>query len=150
MRRRAGGRGAAGAGAGAPRRMRDGEGFIRVANVEELEGRKTKAIGLANGENLMLYREAGSQRVFCSESSSTAFQYPMSDAELGQRDGRPTATVPLEGTVYYLDDGAVAEWCAGGNFLQNFFANLKKSQDPVPLQVFNVKVEEDGEIFVDA
>ena len=98
----------------------------------------------------MLYREPGTQRVFCSEASSTAFQFPMSDAELGERGGRPTATVPLECTSYYLDTGEVAEWCPGGNLFQNFFASLKRSSDPLPLKVFAVKIEEDGEIFVDA
>ena len=121
-----------------------------MGNVADLEGRRTKAVGLANGEGLMLYRETGTQRVFCSEASSTAFKFPMSDAELGERGGRPTATVPLERTSYFLDTGEVAEWCPGGNLLQNFFASLKRSSDPVPLKVFAVKIEEDGAIFVDA
>ena len=87
---------------------------------------------------LLLWKLDG--ELFCSSVNSTAFQYPLLDADIvepvpaGAKG--PVVRSKLDGTTYQLRDGKVLEWCPKEDSplsLRNFFAGLKTNAPPVPL-----------------
>ena len=108
---------------------------------------------LANGLQLLLWKLEG--ELFCSAVNSTAFQYPLLDAELVEPVPAgatgPVVRSKLDGTTYQLRDGKVLEWCPkeeSALSLRNLFAGLKTNAPPVPLPVYGVKTLKTGEIEV--
>ena len=109
---------------------------------------------LANGLQLLLWKLEG--ELFCSAVNSTAFQYPLLDAELVEPVPAgatgPVVRSKLDGTTYQLRDGKVLEWCPkeeSALSLRNLFAGLKTNAPPVPLPVYAVKTAaKTGEIEV--
>lgn len=86
-------------------------------------------------------------QVFCSAPNSTAYQFPLSDARIFERAGKPAIEVPLDGTVYDLQNGQVLEWCPKTNPIRWMLGSLKAQAHQAALQVFPVEVD-DGAIYV--
>lgn len=109
-------------------------------------GKTTKPIELAT-RTVMVYKF--DNRVFVSDASSTAYQYPMTDAKLSKdtQTGRVSAEVPLDGTIYDLSTGAVLKWCPKDNPVRGLLGTLKSKEDPVDLQVYPVHISKDGNIW---
>lgn len=110
---------------------------------------------LANGLQLLLWRLEG--ELFCTAVNSTAFQYPLLDAEVVQPvpagATAPVVRVKLDGTTYQLRDGKVLDWCPKEDSplsLRNVFAGLKTNTPPVPLPVYAVRATNAGviEVFI--
>jgi hypothetical protein len=110
---------------------------------------------LANGLQLLLWRLEG--ELFCTAVNSTAFQYPLLDAEVVQPvpagATAPVVRVKLDGTTYQLRDGKVLDWCPKEDSplsLRNVFAGLKTNTTPVPLPVYAVRTTSAGviEVFI--
>ncbi|KAK9812068.1 hypothetical protein WJX73_002835 [Symbiochloris irregularis] len=93
----------------------------------------------------MLYKSGDSY--FCSAPNSTAYQFPLSDARVHLRGGKPAIEVPFDGTVYDLQSGKVLEWCPKNNPLRFVLGSLKAKATQEDLQVFPAEVE-DGAILV--
>jgi len=86
--------------------------------------------------------------VYCTDATSTAFSFPLIDAELTQRDGSPAVVVPLDGTTYDLATGAVLEWCPKNNPIRSVLSVLKSRTEPVALPVFESVLTLDDEVYV--
>ena len=129
---------------------------VRATVADALAASQTKPrvpVILANGLQLLLWKLEG--ELFCSAVNSTAFQYPLLDAELVEPVPAgatgPVVRSKLDGTTYQLRDGKVLEWCPkeeSALSLRNLFAGLKTNAPPVPLPVYAVKTVKTGEIEV--
>eukprot|EP00959_Pyramimonas_sp_CCMP1952_P126492 2645549-Pyramimonas_sp.AAC.1 len=98
------------------------------------------------GEAFMLFMFEG--KVYCTEANSTAFKYPLVDAEVfAGETGGPVIKVPLDGTSYDLSTGAVLEWCPKDNFVRGFLGKLKEKTAPIPLKVYQTKVSTNGNVI---
>ena len=122
----------------------DGERWIKVGNVSELEEKPIKALVLANGNFCMV--KYGSM-VFITACNSTAYQYPLIDGELFEGPSGAAIRVPLDGTEYDLTTGDVITWCPQNNMMRKFLGGLKKAATPVPLPVYPTKINDDGDVF---
>ena len=110
---------------------------------------------LANGLQLLVWCMDG--ELFCTAVNSTAFQYPLLDAEVVEPvpagATAPVVRSKLDGTTYQLRDGKVLEWCPKEDSplsLRNVFAGLKANTAPVPLPVYAVRTTAAGavEVFI--
>ena len=122
----------------------DGERWIKVGNVSELEEKPIKALVLANGNFCMV--KYGSM-VFITACNSTAYQYPLIDGDLFEGPSGAAIRVPLDGTEYDLATGEVITWCPQNNMMRKFLGGLKKAATPVPLPVYPTKINDDGDVF---
>ncbi|QDZ23357.1 Rieske-like [2Fe-2S] domain-containing protein [Chloropicon primus] len=121
------------------------EGFKKVADSMELDGRKSKAVVLGT-LNLILYQVE--DEIYCSEANSTAYKYPLIDAAITRTStGEISIETPLDGTRYDLRTGEVLEWCPKNNLLRNFLGGLKEKEKPIPLKVYPVVVGPDDGIY---
>lgn len=122
--------------------------WIEVPDVDAIQSfvsKPIKPVILATGKAIMLYKVG--EQVFCSDANSTAFQYPLADANiLGLKTG-PAVEVKLDGTVYDLATGKVLSWCPKNNPVRSFLGSLKNKVEPTPLPVYKVKVE-GSKVFV--
>ena len=77
----------------------DGERWIKVGNVSELEEKPIKALVLANGNFCMV--KYGSM-VFITACNSTAYQYPLIDGDLfeGRRGRRFACRLTEPSTIW--------------------------------------------------
>ena len=108
---------------------------------------------LANGLQLLLWKLEG--ELFCTAVNSTAFQYPLLDADVVEPVPAgatgPVVRSKLDGTTYQLRDGKVLEWCPkeeSALSLRNLFAGLKTNAPPVPLPVYAMRTTKAGELEV--
>ena len=122
----------------------DGERWIKVGNVSELEEKPIKALVLANGNFCMV--KYGTM-VFITACNSTAYQYPLIDGDLFEGPSGAAIRVPLDGTEYDLATGEVITWCPQNNMMRKFLGGLKKAATPVPLPVYPTKINDDGDVF---
>lgn len=107
--------------------------------VQTFVSKPIKPIILATGKAIMLYRVDG--KIFCSDANSTAYQYPLADANiLGLKSG-PAVEVKLDGTTYDLATGKVLSWCPKNTAVRSVLGALKDRSEPVDLTVYPVKVE---------
>ena len=146
--------GSEGAAAAAGRRSKDADppGFPTdwvdtKFKASEFEiGKTNKPLILASGKSIMLYRLR--DKVFCSDANSTAFQYPLIDAKVTEDSKGIYVEVPLDGTIYNLQTGAVVTWCPKDTPVRNVLGTLKGSAQPQPLPVYPVHITKDGNIFI--
>jgi hypothetical protein len=127
---------------------RTGE-WVRLAGLSEWRpGKAGKAVTLPDGTPLCLYSTADG-RAFASDIYSTAFKFPMVDADVevaaGSPGAPPIATVPFDGTRYSLVDGSVIEWCPSSTPVRALLGALKSRAPPTPLTVYPARVAADGE-----
>jgi nitrite reductase/ring-hydroxylating ferredoxin subunit len=100
----------------------------------DLEAKSRLPVILANGTALIVWLVDG--KLYCSAANSTAYQYPLLDAELLPG---PVVRSTLDGTTYELSSGKVLEWCPKEEAtlsLRNVLAGLKQSTPPVDLAVY--------------
>jgi nitrite reductase/ring-hydroxylating ferredoxin subunit len=109
-------------------------------------GKTTKPLILASGKAIMLYRLG--DKVFCSDANSTAYQYPLTDAKVSEDSKGVYVEVPLDGTVYNLQTGAVITWCPKDTPVRSVLGTLKGTAQPQPLPVYPVHIPKDGSIFI--
>mmetsp|Transcript_33209 Transcript_33209/g.46010 ORF Transcript_33209/g.46010 Transcript_33209/m.46010 type:complete len:212 (+) Transcript_33209:146-781(+) len=123
-------------------------GWEKALNVEDFTAAK-KILPFSSQKAdfiFMLYDVDGD--IFCTEAESTAFKFPLSDAEVFKGVNGPAIRVPLDGTSYDLNTGAVIEWCPKDNPIRNLLGSLKAKVDPVPLRVFETKIGGNGDILI--
>ncbi|CAK0779249.1 hypothetical protein CVIRNUC_004726 [Coccomyxa viridis] len=125
----------------------DDPSWIRVGRLTDFKnGKQTRAVILPDNTAIVLYRTPDDD-VFCSDANSTAYKFPMIDANVIERDGSPAAEVPLDGTVYNLETGRVLVWCPKNNPLRFVLGSLKSTADPRPLKMYPARVNSSGQIF---
>ena len=120
-------------------------GWIEVATMELFAGKTAKPVILATGKAIMLFLHGG--KVYCTDASSTAFQYPLADAKVLETPEGPVIEVPLDGTRYFLESGEVALWCPRDSAVRKLLGTLKQVVDPVPLRTYPVVAAQDGRIY---
>eukprot|EP00887_Chlorella_sp_A99_P005886 scaffold1.g5886.t1 len=86
--------------------------------------------------------------IYCSDANSTAFQYPLADANLLQLKSGPAVESPFDGTVYDLASGKVLSWCPKNTLGRKILGSLKDKTRPVDLPVYPVRIQKDGRVFV--
>merc|ERR1711924_113603 len=123
-----------GLGTGTQKSSRIPPGFKKVAELDDLEGKASKAVVLGT-LNLILFSYEG--EVYCTEANSTAFQFPL-------MDGVVAIETPLDGTTYNLATGEVIEWCPRNNLLRELLGRLKENEKPKALKVYPVVLGSDG------
>ncbi|PSC71881.1 Rieske (2Fe-2S) region [Micractinium conductrix] len=104
-----------------------------------------KALILATGRAVCLYKVDG--QVYATDANSTAYQYPLADANILAVKGKAAVESPLDGTVYELATGKVLSWCPKTNLTRKILGALKDKSEPVDLPVYPVQVK-DGKIYV--
>ena len=110
-----------------------------VDAVQSFVSKPIKPIILATGKAIMLYKVENT--IYCTDANSTAYQYPLADANiLGLKTG-PAVEVNLDGTTYDLASGKVLSWCPKNTAVRSVLGALKDRSDPIDLQVYPVKVE---------
>eukprot|EP01025_Chloroclados_australasicus_P017325 TRINITY_DN18811_c0_g4_i1.p3 TRINITY_DN18811_c0_g4~~TRINITY_DN18811_c0_g4_i1.p3 ORF type:complete len:216 (-),score=19.60 TRINITY_DN18811_c0_g4_i1:168-785(-) len=125
-----------------------GDSWAKTCNVNDFEeGKKTKAVILPTGKQLMMYKV--DDDIYCSDAASTAFQYPLADAKIIEGENGPIVEVKLDGTQYELKTGKVVKWCPQDNLVRNFLGKLKSSSQPIDLNVYPVEVDDNGDIYAD-
>lgn len=121
-------------------------GWTQVGRTADLvENKPIKAVDL--GRNAVVLVRSG-EEYFCTDAKSTAYQFPLVDANLVEVEGKPAIECPLDGTVYDLRTGKVLEWCPKNNVIRAFLGKLKEKEKPVKLQTYPLSLGEDGEIYV--
>ncbi|KAK9915717.1 hypothetical protein WJX75_003085 [Coccomyxa subellipsoidea] len=121
--------------------------WVPVAMVSEFkDGKDTLPKILRDNSAIVLY-QVGSE-IYCSDANSTAFKFPLIDANIIERDGGPAVEVPLDGTVYDLESGKVLEWCPRNNPVRFLLGALKEKSQPKDLRVYPARVNGEGKIFV--
>lgn len=123
------------------------EDWIRLCSFEEVQAspKPTKPVILRTGAAVVVYYVGG--RLYCSDAYSTAFKYPLADANIVERPGGPAVEVPLDGTVYELATGKVLAWCPTNNPVRSVLGGLKSRTDPIPLVMYPVQ-ESGGDVYV--
>jgi len=122
------------------------KGWENAGNIADFEANPNKPfISPYTGEAFMLFKFE--EKVYCTEANSTAFKYPLVDAEIFAGEDGPVIKVPLDGTSYNLSTGEVIEWCPTDNFVRGFLGKLKQKTAPIPLKVFETKVSTDGTVI---
>ena len=121
--------------------------WVRLAELSEWRPTKAgKAVTLPDGTVLCLFKAVGaggSVRVYATEIYSTAFKYPLVDADVSA--GPPaTVTVPFDGSVYNLTDGSVVSWCPGNTPVRALLGAVKSRVEPAPIRVYPARVGGDG------
>ncbi|CAL5218956.1 g709 [Coccomyxa viridis] len=125
----------------------DDPSWLRVGKLTDFKnGKQTRAVILPDNSAIVLYRTQEDE-VYCSDANSTAYKFPMIDANVIERDGGPAAEVPLDGTVYDLETGKVLVWCPKNNPLRFVLGSLKSTADPQPLKMYPARVNSNGQIF---
>lgn len=124
-----------------------GKNWILVGNADaDFDAKPIKALVLANGNFCLVKWE---DQIFCVDCNSTAYQYPLVDAELFFGPAGPAIRSPLDGTEYDLTTGDVLVWCPKNNPVRAALGTLKAAADPVPLPTYAVKVDAaSGDVFV--
>ena len=124
--------------------------WVRLAEVGEWRpGKAGKAVTLPDGTVLCLFFVAdpgggAAPRAYATEMYSSAFKYPLVDAE-AVVDGRSArVTVPFDGTVYDLATGAVLDWCPGNTPVRALLGAVKSRVEPAPIRVYPARVGGDG------
>jgi len=121
-------------------------GWENAGNLADFEANPKKPfISPFTGEAFMLFKFE--DKVYCTEANSTAFKFPLVDAEISAGEDGPVIKVPLDGTSYNLATGEVIEWCPTDTFLRGFLGKLKEKTAPIPLKVFETKVSTDGTVI---
>ncbi len=116
-----------------------------VDAVQSFVSKPIKPIILATGKAICLYK-VGDQ-IYCSDANSTAYQYPLADANiLGLKTG-PAVESKLDGSVYDLATGKVLSWCPKNNPVRGFLGALKNKSEPIDLPMYPTKVE-GSKVFV--
>ena len=85
--------------------------------------------------------------IYCSDANSTAFKYPLADANLLQLKGGTAVEVALDGTVYDLATGKVVSWCPKNTLGRRILCTLKDRTQPVDLPVYPVRIQ-GSKVFV--
>ena len=112
----------------------------------DFDAKPIKALVLANGNFCLVKWE---DQIFCVDCNSTAYQYPLIDAELFYGPAGPAIRSPLDGTEYDLTTGDVLVWCPKNNPVRAALGTLKAAAEPVPLPVYAVEVDDaSGDVFV--
>jgi hypothetical protein len=127
--------------------------WVRLAKLSEWrEGKAGKAVTLPDKTVLCLFtaRPPGAPasappRVYATEIYSSAFKYPLIDAEVDLASGAPIVTVPFDGTTYNLLDGSVVAWCPRNTPVRALLGAVKSRVDPTPIRVFPARVAGDGQ-----
>jgi len=86
--------------------------------------------------------------IFCTDANSTAFKYPLADANLLKLNSGPAVETKLDGTVYDLRTGKVVSWCPKNNPIRAVLGSLKDKSVPEDLAVHSVRLESDGRVKV--
>lgn len=134
------------------------DGWIELSDVDAKESflsKPIKPVILANGRALCIYKVPKNatdnirlkEQFFCTDASSTAFKYPLADANLLALKTGPAVEVSLDGTVYDLKTGDVLSWCPKNNLLRSVLGALKDKSMPEALPVYPIRVE-GSKIFV--
>ena len=112
----------------------------------DFDAKPIKALVLANGNFCLVKWE---DQIFCVDCNSTAYQYPLIDAELFYGPAGPAIRSPLDGTEYDLTTGDVLVWCPKNNPVRAALGTLKAAAEPVALPVYAVEVDDaSGDVFV--
>ena len=110
-----------------------------VDAIQTFVSKPIKPIILATGKAICLYKVG--EQIFCTDANSTAYQYPLADANIiGLKTG-PAVEVKLDGTVYDLATGKVMSWCPKNNPVRSLLGALKDKTEPTDLPVYPTKVE---------
>lgn len=121
-------------------------GWTQVGRTSDLvDNKPIKAVEV--GRNAVVLVRSG-EEFFCTDAKSTAYQFPLVDANLVEVEGKPAIECPLDGTVYDLRTGKVLEWCPKNNVIRAFLGKLKEKDKPIKLQTYPLSVGEEGEIYV--
>eukprot|EP00877_Chromochloris_zofingiensis_P012016 jgi/Chrzof1/7068/Cz02g09170.t1 len=121
--------------------------WSKLADLSVFElGKTTKPIITASNIPLMLYKFQG--RVYCSDANSTAYKYPLTDAKVFNDGSTVVVEVPLDGSMYDLQTGAVLKWCPKDSLVRNVLGTLKSNQEPTPLKAYPTYVTSKGDIWV--
>jgi nitrite reductase/ring-hydroxylating ferredoxin subunit len=118
------------------------DGWFAVPDVDAVASfvsKPIKPVILATGRAIMLYKVG--ETVYCSDAASTAYSYPLADANLLSVKGRPAVEVKLDGTVYDLATGKVISWCPKNTAVRKVLGALKDRAEPQDLPVFPVRLE---------
>ncbi|KAL4545876.1 hypothetical protein Ndes2526B_g05006 [Nannochloris sp. 'desiccata'] len=117
-------------------------GWIEMPDIDAIQSfvsKPIKPIILATGKAICLYKVG--EQIFCSDANSTAYQYPLADANiLGLKTG-PAVESKLDGTVYDLATGRVMSWCPKNTPVRGFLGALKNKSEPIDLPIYPTKVE---------
>ena len=124
-----------------------GKNWILVGDANaDFDAKPIKALVLANGNFCLVKWE---DQIFCVDCNSTAYQYPLIDAELFYGPAGPAIRSPLDGTEYDLTTGDVLVWCPKNNPVRAALGTLKAAAEPIPLPVYAVEVDDaSGDVFV--
>lgn len=104
-----------------------------------------KPLILRTGRAVCLFKVNGS--IYATDANSTAYKYPLADAQILSIKGEPALEVALDGTVYRLKDGKVLSWCPKNTVARKLLGGLKDKSEPVDLPVYPVEVR-GSKVFV--
>ena len=125
------------------------DGWIELPDIDPIQtfvSKPIKPIILATGKAICLYKVGDS--LFCSDANSTAYQFPLADANiLGLKTG-PAVECTLDGTVYDLASGKVLSWCPKNNLVRSVLGALKDKSEPIDLTVYPVRVVDNKKVLV--
>jgi len=125
------------------------DGWFEVPDVNaetSFLSKPIKAVILATGRAICLYKVQ--DEIFCTDANSTAFKYPLADANLLKLNSGPAVETKLDGTVYDLRSGKVVSWCPKNNPIRAVLGSLKDKSVPEDLAVHSVRLESDGRVKV--
>lgn len=117
-------------------------GWFEVPDIDvdaSFASKPIQAVILATGRAICLYKV--DDKVYCSDANSTAFKYPLADANLLMLKTGPAVETRLDGTTYDLATGKVLAWCPKNNPLRAVLGSLKDKSAPEDLPVHSVRVE---------
>lgn len=120
----------------------DENGWFEVPDVDATTSfisKPIKPVILATGRAICLYKVG--ETIYCSDANSTAYKYPLADANLIQTKTGPAVECKLDGCVYDLATGKVLTWCPKNNPIRSFLGSLKDKTVPIDLPVFPVRIE---------
>ncbi|KAL4856412.1 hypothetical protein ACK3TF_003209 [Chlorella vulgaris] len=126
----------------------DTDGWIEMPNVDvetTFVSKPIKPLILATGRAVCLFKVGDT--VFASDANSTAYKYPLADANILNVKGKPAVEVPLDGTVYDLATGKVLSWCPKNTLARKVLGGLKDKSDPEDLPVYPVDLR-GNKVFV--
>ena len=125
-----------------PAAASDSDGWFQVPDVDAATSflsKPIKPVILATGRAICLFKVEDT--VYCTDANSTAFKYPLSDANLLQLKTGPAVETKLDGTTYDLKTGKVLSWCPKNNPVRAVLGSLKDKSEPIDLPVYPVRVE---------
>ena len=121
------------------------DGFVKVLNLKDFGDRRIKAVPI-DDKKFAIVINIGSM-IFCCKSESTAYKFLLVDGELFSGPSGAAIRSPFDGSSYDLATGDVIEWGPQDTLPRKLLGKLKEKTTPMPLRVYPVEVNKEGDIF---